>query len=78
MSKIINGTATRTSFQDSQSYVTFIFSEWCISAKVCICECLRVMIIDITLVFCHVSERGFMASLTDLFQINFFVRALKI
>ena len=28
MLKIINGTAARTSFQDSQSYVTFLFSGW--------------------------------------------------
>ena len=26
--KITNSTAARTSFQNSQSYVTFLFSEW--------------------------------------------------
>ena len=26
--KLLTGTAVRTSFQDSQSYVTFLFSEW--------------------------------------------------
>ena len=28
MPKIIYGTAAQTSFQDDQSYVTFLFSEW--------------------------------------------------
>ena len=28
MNKIIHSTAARTSFQDSQSYVAFLFSEW--------------------------------------------------
>ena len=28
MPEIIYGTAALTSFQDSQSYVTFLFSEW--------------------------------------------------
>ena len=28
MPKIINGTAAQTSFEDSQRYVTFLFSEW--------------------------------------------------
>ena len=28
MPKSTNGTVDRTSFQDSQSYVTFLFSEW--------------------------------------------------
>ena len=28
MPEIIDGTAARTSFQDSQCYVTFLFSEW--------------------------------------------------
>ena len=32
MSKIINGTADRSSFQDSQRYVTFLFSGWRIEA----------------------------------------------
>ena len=28
MPEIIDGAAARISFQDSQSYVTFLFSEW--------------------------------------------------
>ena len=28
MRKIVNGTVARTSFQDNQSYVTCLFSEW--------------------------------------------------
>ena len=28
MPEIIDSTAARTSFQDSQCYVTFLFSEW--------------------------------------------------
>ena len=30
MSRNINGTAAQTSFQDSKSYVTFLFLKWCI------------------------------------------------
>ena len=34
MSRIINGTAARNSFQYSQSCVTFLFSEWRISDQI--------------------------------------------
>ena len=34
MPKIINGTAARTSFEGSQSYVTFLFLEWRIIAQI--------------------------------------------
>ena len=38
MPKIINRTVARTSLQDTQNYMTSLFSEWCVAGRMQSCE----------------------------------------